>query len=1068
MLDRVSSTRKWWHDARVARCRRCDEPLPEGARFCPGCSLPVTTDVGVEERKVATLLFADLVGSTAMGDGQDPERTRATLRRFWSAMRDSIESDGGTVEAFMGDGVMAVFGAPTALEHHARQALLAAQGMQRRMDEMFEGSLFLRVGVNTGEVVVGLPVEGSSFVTGDPVNVAARLEQAAAPGTILVGERTVLSAGAGFGFGEPELVAARGKPAGVLARRLLSVPDDAWPARLRPARAFVGREVETRLLRAAYEDVVERGRPRLVVVRGDPGIGKTTLVDRLWAWLADHQSQPLLRSGRCLSHGRGITYWPLGEVLRAQFGLADEAPPAAVVERLGERSMLALTLGIEVAPGLHPFTAKEQLYGAWVGLLGDLTVEHPVVVWVEDVHWADEPLLELIDRLVAEVQGPLLLVVTTRPEGADHPSLSGRSDRRDRTSVWLGPLPDAEALALLDTLGGLLPSALQEQIVGRAEGNPFFLEEIIKALGEAAWQPAIPDSVQAVIAARIDALPEAAKSTLQAAAVIGRVFWSGPVSELVADGDLLLAVLEEHGLVRSHPTSSLAGQREYSFHHALSRQVAYESIPKARRARLHADVAAWIEQTRGERDELIPLLAYHYAEATSPAHADLAWQGEGTRLDALVERAVRWLASAAALATAQYSLEEAFALLDRALLLEQPTSSRVELLSRLGRVRALMYDGDGFQEAFQRAIDLSHAPAIRAELLAEMAFEVSARWGMFSQMPSPQLVDGWTAQALADAAPSSRARARALVARSYWHPASAADSAAEAWAIAELLPDVELRSHAANACAYAAFANLDYEGARGWAERRLPMVDLVSDPDLLADTYGGVIPGCLGLGAFSDARRFDRLHDEVASRLSNHHRIHAVAYTLELEELAEDWATIRGLRPRAERASTANLDTPCVRNARTLLVCALAEIALGDEAAALELEVMAASRAMAGAERTYAPLRLRLGLRRGDLDEVTRWLDFAVAPPPAKNWWALTAASARLDALRALQRWEEVEREAPDLTRPGTYLEPFALRALGSARDDDALLAAAHRSFLRLGLVEQADLTVVSDRRGPG
>jgi class 3 adenylate cyclase len=1013
----------------------------------------------VEERKVATLLFADLVGSTAMGDGQDPERTRVTLRRYWQAMRDTIEAHGGTVESFMGDGVMAVFGAPAALEHHATQALFAAQEMQRRMTELFEGSLLLRIGVNTGEVVVGLPVEGSSFVTGDSVNVAARLEQAAAPGMVLVGERTV-AASTGFDFGEPTLVAAKGKPSGVLARPLVVAPAEATPPRSRPARAFVGRDAETRLLRTAYEEVLARGRPRLVVVRGDPGIGKTTLMELVWGWLTTHPSGPLLRSGRCLSQGRGVTYWPLVEVLRRQFNIPENDAPADVLERLGERPILALTLGIEATPGLHPFAAKEQLHAAWVDLVGELSSDRPVVLWVEDVHWADDLLLELVDRMVSDVQGPLLVVVTTRPEGGEHPALSARSGRGDRTSVWLGPLPDTEAVQLLETLAGTMPSRLQGQIVRRAEGNPFFLEEIVKALSEAAWQPAIPDSVQAVIAARIDALPDTAKSTLQAAAVIGRVFWSGPVSELVADGDLMLPVLEERGLVRSHPASSLAGQREYSFHHALSRQVTYESIPKARRTRLHADVAAWIEQTRGERDELIPLLAYHYAEATSPADADWAWQGEEARLAGLVEKAVLWLASAAALATAQYSLDEALALLDRALQLDQPDSSRVDLLSRLGRVRALMYDGEGFQEAFVSAIALSSEPAVRAELLAEMAFEVSARWGMFPRMPPVDMVDEWTAEALATAAPGSRARARALVAQSYWHPAGAAESAAEAWDIAEQQSDIELRSHAANARAFAAFADLDYVEARGWAERRLSMVEQVSDPDLLADTYGGVIPGCLGVGAFADARRFDRLHNEVASRLSNHHRIHAVAYTLELEELAEDWVAIRLLRARAEDASAANLETPCVRNARTLLVCALAELALGDNAAALDLEQLGASRAMPGAERTYSPLYLRLGLRRGALDQVERWIDLAVAPPPAKNWWALTNAAARLDALTALERWNVIEQEASHLARPGTYLEPFALRALGLAREDDRLLSAAYRSFLRLGLLEQADRTV--------
>src|SRR5919201_4996760 len=334
-------------------CAHCGAELPAGARFCPSCAAPVDAPTASEERKVATILFADLAASTELGGSQDPERMRALLDRFYDAMAEEVERAGGTIEKFVGDAVMAAFGVPVALEDHAERALHAALAMRHRTRELDE-RLELRIGVNTGEVVVGRSREGSSFVTGDPVNVCARLEQAAAPGEILVGERTVGAARGAFEFAEPATVEAKGKPEGVSCRRLvraLSLMRTRGVSGLR--RAFVGRDQELARLLAAYRAAVDEGRPRMLSILGDAGVGKTRLVRKLWEHLADESPEPLRRTGRCLPYGQGITYWPLAEVLKEHFGILENDAPEAALERLGGAPFPRLTPGPHPPPGTH-------------------------------------------------------------------------------------------------------------------------------------------------------------------------------------------------------------------------------------------------------------------------------------------------------------------------------------------------------------------------------------------------------------------------------------------------------------------------------------------------------------------------------------------------------------------------------------------------------------------------------------------------------------------------------------------------------------------------------------------
>ncbi|MGH3131444.1 MAG: AAA family ATPase, partial [Gaiellaceae bacterium] len=739
-------------------CTSCGAVLPEGARFCSVCGTPVAGDQEQRERKLATVVFADLVGSTELGGALDPERTRAMLERFYDAMAAEIETAGGTLEKFAGDAVMAVFGAPASLEDHAERALHAALAMQRRLRELFGDQLELRTGVNTGEVVVGTPREGSSFVTGDPVNVAARLEQAAEPGEILVGERTVGTARGAFEFADPRTVQAKGKPGGVECRALLRALSLMRPRGVGGLRrSFVGRDAEMETLERIFEQVEGTREPQLVTILGDAGVGKTRLLREFWDRLGERSPTTLRRTGRCLSYGQGITYWPLAEVLKEHLGIFESDPPAAVLERLGPREILGLTLGLDVAHGLHPLAARDRFQDSWIEFIEEITAERPLVVLIEDAHWGEDQLLDLLERLVHDTDGPLLLIATARPELiVERP---GWGARLRATTLELDSLSADEAVRMLDELlGGTLPDGLREVVVDQAEGNPFFVEELLGTLidrhllerqngswrlGQLPPDFAVPDTVQAVVAARVDLLDPAEKQALQAASVIGRIFWAQPVYELVPEGEPDLGVLEERDFIRRRPGSSVPGDREYAIKHALTREVAYASLPKARRAKLHATFARWLERSAQGRDEDAPILAHHYAEAVRPEDTDLAWASEEKELAALRARALEWLQRAAELAIGRFEIDEGLALLHRALELEPDEGARGALWRAIGAANVFKFDGEAFWTAMTNSLDGSTDRAIEADTYSILAFHTATRAAMWKRRPDHALIAGW-------------------------------------------------------------------------------------------------------------------------------------------------------------------------------------------------------------------------------------------------------------------------------------------------------------------------------------
>lgn len=597
-----------------------------------------------EERKVVSVLFADLVGHTAASDRADPEDVRARLSTYHARAKAEIERFGGTVEKFVGDAVMAVFGAPVAHEDDAERAVRAGLAILEAMDEL---ALPVRAAVNTGEAVVALgarPELGEGIVTGDVVNTAARLQAFAPAGGLVAGEQTYWATRHVIEYEELAAVSAKGKAEPIALWRAVQARSR-FGVDLEPGRAapLVGREDELALLRQAYGRTLRESSCHLVTLTGEAGIGKSRLVAELRAYVDAREEIVFWRQGRCLPYGEGIAFWALGEIVKAHAGVLESDEPEAVRDKLreaveplaltpDERTWLAGALGrlAGVADeGSEPAT-RDESFAAWRAFLEGVAAQRPLVLVVEDLHWADAAFLAFLQQLAAwATDVPLLVVCTARPELYElHPAWGG--GLRNATTISLTPLSTDETARLVAALleQSVLPAELQQQLLVRAGGNPLYAEQFVRMLRERgrAEEIAVPETVHALIAARLDTLGPERKALLQAAAVVGKVFWSGALASMGGLGEdavregLHELVLRE--LVRPARRSSVEGQAEYAFGHALVRDVAYAQIPRAARAEKHEAAARWIESTIGDRvAEHAELLAYHYREALALSRA---------------------------------------------------------------------------------------------------------------------------------------------------------------------------------------------------------------------------------------------------------------------------------------------------------------------------------------------------------------------------------------------------------------------------------------------------------------
>jgi class 3 adenylate cyclase len=739
-------------------------PVLDRAEPGPGQPLvqePAGTDAPEEMLKLVTVLFADVVGSTARAETLHPEDVRALMTDYFGALAEEIEAESGTVEKYVGDAVMAVFGVPTAHEDDAVRAVRAARRMLERLERWNDGRdpserLQIRIGVSTGEVVAAGESRRDLLVTGDVVNLAARLQQAAQPGTIVIGERTARAARSQFELRPldgPLELRGRSEPVdaflveaerGTAAQR--GVPGVAAP--------LVGREHQLASLHATFDRVSRERRPELVTLVGDAGIGKSRLVSELLSGL-EPNTKVLL--GRCLPYGQSATLSPLADMLKAEAVVFDTDPAdeaAAKIARLVETDVdadlapdpsrtataLGATLGLrrpdDPLGSLDPRELYRDLVTAWRALLASLARRGPVVAVVEDLHWADATMLDVLDELAERLDGPILFLCTARPD-----LLRSRPDwgggRRSFAALPLEPLSGEESARLVSLLLDVdaLPDVTRRRILERSEGNPFFLEEIVRHLIDEGglvrehgrWRTAraideltIPDSVHAVILARLDLLSPEEKRVAQRAAVVGRVFWDGAVGALarVDDLDATLRTLRRREFVVESLSSSIAGQAEFSFKHVLIRDVAYESLLRRERGRAHAEVAAWIEETSGERTgELAELLAHHYDAAFS-------FLGD----DDLRRTARGHLLTAAANAHRRFAIGQGERFARRAVELSEAGAEQVEALEALGDLHYLAFIGDDAWRTYREALAVVPEGDPAYARLAGKAALFGARW----------------------------------------------------------------------------------------------------------------------------------------------------------------------------------------------------------------------------------------------------------------------------------------------------------------------------------------------------
>jgi class 3 adenylate cyclase/tetratricopeptide (TPR) repeat protein len=704
----------------MAVCANCGQDNPDIAKFCLACGEPLAAPApAAEERKLVTVVFTDIVGSTAAAERLDPEDVRARLAPYYARLRTELERFGGTVEKFIGDAVVALFGAPVAHEDDPERAVRAALAICEAIDDLNAADEWLdlnvRIGVNTGEALVVLGArssEGEGMASGDVMNTTARLQSAAPVNGILVGEATYLATRKAIDYQEAEPIAAKGKAEPVAVWEVIGVRER---EQVRTSRtALVGRDKELEQLLDVWRETLRKRRPALFGVVGTPGIGKS----RLLTEFADRVRE------------EGSAYWPVTELVKSAAGILQSDGRETVARKLGlffERmptndadelrtiaAALSNVIGIPATPrGTYAATeiAQRELHWGIRRAAQLLALDRPTLLLVEDLHWAEPTLIELLQYIVAEhTEAPLLLVWTARPEFADtQPEFAGGVGRR---RLELEVLPAAAGTQLLGALigdSGLAETQLADALIENAGGNPLFLEETVRMLKDqgmlqaSRWHEAgalerlpVPTNLRGLISSRLDRLALADKQLAHDASIVGTVFWAGAVAHLgatdgvvVTDPQPALQKLAQQDFIRPNPTSSIVGEHEYAFKHILIRDVAYGQVPKGRRVALHVRFSDWVTILPGVADEFVEIVAWHLEQACR-----LSREVARSPIEPPLVAAAGALANAAARAERREGLREARRYYTRGLevLGEEHPDRQLEL--RLRRADIMMMLGE--------------------------------------------------------------------------------------------------------------------------------------------------------------------------------------------------------------------------------------------------------------------------------------------------------------------------------------------------------------------------------------
>jgi class 3 adenylate cyclase/tetratricopeptide (TPR) repeat protein len=734
-------------------CPHCGSVAPEDARFCPACGTELGEASLHEERKVVSILFVDIVGSTAHAERSDPEDVRTRNQRYYTETRERIERYGGVVEKYIGDAVMAVFGAPLARSDDAERAVRAAlsvlDGVRLLNERHPDLGLEVRVGVCSGEAMVAIDATpGDALATGDVVNTASRLQSAAPVGRVIIGPETYRLTRHAFGFTELAPIEAKGKRDPVPAW-LVEAPIVAPAERPVSATPLVGRDREQLLIRTVWDRVVSGSHPHLVTLLGPAGIGKSRLALEIASEVEAEGARVLW--GRSLPYEEQTPYRAAGQIVRRAAGIFENDPveaargklaslvgslfPAAEAPETTRYLSLLLGLGVDL-----PASDVIHLQFATRRLVERLADTEPLVLVFEDIHWGDDALLDLVDYLARHVRDHrILFLALARPEFLESRPTWG-AGTTGTTTLPLDPLTLDESSTVIASLLAHAAGSTVERLVATAEGNPLFIEELVASLLEDPASDELPGTVRAAISARIDALPPTARTALLHASVIGQTFWRDVLANIgeLPDVDDALEALESRGLVHRRPVSQVDGDAEFAFKHVLIRDTAYGTLPRAMRRDLHAATAGFLERSVDDPSEIAWILAHHWREG-----------GEAGK-------AIEYLFAAAERTADALAVEETYELYTRALNLAVTPEERRRIQLRRGIAMTQLEDyGRASRELWALIPELDGIDEIEALLscgwatiwveqtdqaftIANLAIERSAAFGDPQYVPPAQ------------------------------------------------------------------------------------------------------------------------------------------------------------------------------------------------------------------------------------------------------------------------------------------------------------------------------------------